>query len=361
MKARKHGNGSTRPGFTIIDLTATLAAGTLMCAAALPLAAKAGSQNTRAVSRMHLNTLNVVHTMFAADHNDRQFSAIPDDFGLHPSCALYQAQVGCIDPLVLGEDPLGQTWGFYLGCAGNGTGGSCGNIVSYKPIEFTEPTEGAYRYANTPRINEYVSGRFYDPVFFAPDDPSLNDQTRKFIRAGVDFALNDPDAAGSVLGHTTYDMSPAAMFNPIVMGDGQSGNNPLWRNPSTSSNAGGYGYRSPTVSQCAFPSLKTRLMEHAMTSHAPAPCNASYPGCTPYMWNQSIDSENIALFYDGSVQFLSAREAMNADAHSATPLWLRNTPLGANGVGGAVAADAQVRTSAHFLTTYGIRGRDKLE
>lgn len=361
MKARKHGHVSARSGFTILDLAATVAVGTLMCAAALPLAAKAGSQNTRAVSRMHLNTLHVVHTMFAADHNDRQFSAIPDNFGLRPSCALYQAQFGCIDPLVLGEDSLGQSWGFYLGCAGNGTNGACGNISCYKPIDFAEPTEGAYRYANTPRINEYVSGRFYDPVFFAPDDPTLTDQTRKFIRAGADFELNDPDGASYIWGRTSYDMSPAAMFDPVVMGDGQQGNNPQWRNPSSTSTAGGYGYRSPAVSQCAYPSLKTRLMEHAMTSHAPAPCNKGHPGCFPYMWNQSIESQNIALFYDGSVQTLSARDAMNSDAHSATPLWLRNTPLGVNGVDGAAAADAQVRTSAHFLTTYGIRGRDRLD
>jgi hypothetical protein len=247
MKALKHGHVSARSGFTILDLAATVAVGTLMCAAALPLAAKAGSKNTRAVSRMHLNTLHVVHTMFAADHNDRQFSVIPDNFGLRPSCALYQAQFGCIDPLVLGEDSLGQSWGFYLGCAGNGTNGACGNISFYKPIEFTEPTEGAYRYANTPRINEYVSGRFYDPVFFAPDDPTLTDQTRKFIRAGADFELNDPDGASYIWGHTSYDMSPAAMFDPVVMGDGQQGNNPQWRNPSSTSTAGGYGYRSVDV------------------------------------------------------------------------------------------------------------------
>jgi hypothetical protein len=54
MKARKHGHVSARSGFTILDLAATVAVGTLMCAAALPLAAKAGSQNTRAVSRLSL-------------------------------------------------------------------------------------------------------------------------------------------------------------------------------------------------------------------------------------------------------------------------------------------------------------------
>lgn len=335
-------------GFTVIDLAATVAAGTVLIAAAMPLAASVAAGSGRDTSRLNLETLHAIHTMYALDHEDRQFSHLPDNFT--GNATLYQMQNGCIDPLVLGTDMAGATWGYYLNCGG--TPGNNGNIVTYMAMEFgSNALDGLYRYANTRKINEYANGRYYDPLFFAPDDPALTETDFKHMRAGVDFGFGD---VPYTFARTSYTMSPAAMWAPRVMGAGQSMKNAQWRNPSGAQQ----DYRTPRVSECLHPSLKTRLMEHYATNNAPAPCNPAYAGCRPYMWNQSIATRNLALFYDGSVDEFGVQETLAAEDAVGANFWLRNTPLGSLGVQGAYAAGPT--SSAHFLTTFGIRGRDRI-
>ena len=335
-------------GFTVIDLAATVAAGTVLMAMAMPLAASVAAGSDRDQSRLNLETLNEIHTMYALDHEDRQFSHLPDDFT--GNATLYQMQNGCIDSLVLGTDMEGATWGYYLNCGG--TPGNNGNIVTYTGIAFTSPLDGLYRYANTRKINEYANGRFYDPLFFAPDDPALTEIDFKYMRAGVDFGFGNTAYS---FAKTSYTMSGAALWAPRVMGAGQSMKNAQWRAPSGAQQ----DYRTPRVSQCLHPSLKTRLMEHYATNNAPAPCNPAYAGCRPYMWNQSIATRNLALFYDGSISEFGVQETLEAEAAVGANFWLRNTPAGSLGVDGAYAAGPT--SSAHFLTTFGILGRDRLE
>lgn len=335
-------------GFTVIDLAATVAAGTVLMAAAMPLAASVAAGSDRDQSRLNLETLNEIHTMYALDHEDRQFSHLPDDFT--GNATLYQLQNGCIDSLVLGTDMAGATWGYYLGCGG--TPGNNGNIVTYMAMNFSNPLDGLYRFANTRKINEYANGRYYDPLFFAPDDPSLIESDFKFMRAGVDFGFS----SGSYgFAQTSYTMSPAAMWAPRVFGDGQRMKNAQFRNPSGALN----DYRSPRVSECQHPSLKTRMMEHYAMNNAPAACNPLYAGCRPYMWNQSPETRNLALFYDGSIDEFGVQDTLAAEDAVGANFWLRNTPLGADGVHGEQSAGAT--SSAHFLTTFGIRGRDRVD
>ena len=344
--------GRSRParGFSNIDLTATIAAAAVICAAAVPLASAKDEISLRAISYFNLAELNIVHTTYAVDHKDRQFSVIPDDYAQFSGVDAYEAANGCIDPLILGVGPAGSTWGYYLGCGAQA--GTVANIAVYKPIDFLSPNSGAYRFANTPKINVYANGRFFDPLFFAAEDNAITPAQRRFIRNGTDYA----NSATGGLGFTSYTMSPAAMFHPIVMGDGQSASGTLFKSPSATV-AGGMGYQSPTVSQCTYPSLKTRLMENTMMENAPSPCNPAYGGCVPYTWYQSAASTNLALFYDGSVDIFSAQEAMQADSDSGTGLWLRTTPLGSSGM----FSNANVQSGAHFLTKFGIKGRDRLQ
>lgn len=344
-----HRKNTRANGFTIIDLAATLVAGTAFSAAAVTLGARMGGDSAREISRANLEALNQIHTMFAIDNEDRQFSHLPDDFT--GNVGPYQIQHGCIDPLVIGTDLDGTTWGYYLSCGG--MPGNNGNIASYLPMSFSNPLDGIYRYANTPKINEYANGRFYDPLFFAPDDPSLNEADFKLMRAGADFGFN---SASVTFAHTSYTMSSAALWAPRVMGDGQRMKNAQFRTPSGALQ----DYRTPRVSQCQYPSLKTRLMEHYAMTNAPAPCNPAYAGCVPYMWNQSAATSNLALFYDGSVSEFGVQDSLFAEEAVGANFWLRNTPLGIMGVHGAYAAGG-VTSSAHFLTTFGIRGRDRIE
>jgi len=335
-------------GFTVIDLAATVAAGTVLVAAAMPLAASVQGRGDRDASRLNLESLHQVHTMYALDHEDRQFSHLPDDFT--GNTGVYQIQHGCIDPLVLGSDRNGALWGFYLSCGAYP--GNNGNIVMYIPMSFTAPLDGLYRMGNTRKVNEYANGRFYDPLFFAPDDPSLGDPEFKAMRAGLDFEFT---GTTGMFGYTSYTMSPAAMWAPRVLGDGQRMKDAQWRIP----NGALQDYRTPRVSQCLHPSLKTRMMEHYAMNNAPAPCNPAYAGCRPYMWNQSPETRNLALFYDGSIDEFGVLETLVAEDAVGADFWLRNTPIGLLGVHGAQSAGAT--SSAHFLTTFGILGRDRLE
>jgi len=67
------------------------------------------------------------------------------------------------------------------------------------------------------------------------------------------------------------------------------------------------------------------------------------------------------LFFDGSVRIMTPREPMFAEDRANTLLWMRNTPFGHSGVNGNQSGDFLVNTSAHFLTTFGIAGRDTIE
>ena len=78
------------------------------------------------------------------------------------------------------------------------------------------------------------------------------------------------------------------------------------------------------------------------------------------VWNQSIETRNLALFYDGSVAEFGIEETLVAEDAVGADFWLRNTPLGQLGVYGEFAQGG-LTSSAHFLTTFGIRGRDRID
>jgi hypothetical protein len=147
------------------------------------------------------------------------------------------------------------------------------------------------------------------------------EDARAVIDGGGDF---EDLRSGIVL--STYSYSPAAMFDPRVFGFGIG---PQFFNPNTSAGLQGFGYRSPTVSQCVHPSLKTRIMEMHAIELAPDDCNPSNTQeCVPYQWNQSYRSRPLTAFFDGSVRITTPREFMFAESReSVVPrLWLRGTP-----------------------------------
>jgi len=95
---------------------------------------------------------------------------------------------------------------------------------------------------------------------------------------------------------------------------------------------------------------------------APDDCNQFVPEeCVPYQWNQVYRSRPLTAFFDGSVRITTPREFRQADSRRPlfeATLWMKTTTFGSSGVGGAQSADFLVHTSAHFLTTFGIAGRD---
>jgi hypothetical protein len=121
------------------------------------------------------------------------------------------------------------------------------------------------------------------------------------------------------------------------------------------------GYRSPPVSRCKYPSLKTRMIEHHWLQKTPeSATNPHFAGNrTPWFFNHGYDSSPASLFFDGHIELVECQRTMQAEQR-AGKLWSRNTPLGAQGYYGAQSYDFLVKTSFHVLTTDGIEGRDVL-
>ena len=346
-------NTMQRRAFTIIETAVVAGAIAVAASAAIPMFHKVGCNAMRDQSAAQMAALATAHAMYASDFNDRQFTLCPDDLGVYNgNWSNWQAAHGCAPHAIFGTTAAGVTYHAGPACNGSGGGGE-GYLI---PMGTTAggASVGAYRLTNTRAFNSYVGGRFLDQAFYAPDDPGVNRKVQRNINAGADYEPN-----GSAF--STYDYSSAAMFHPSVMGDGTSATNPLWRNPGSASTAGGMGYRSPSNSQCTNPALKTRLLERYVME-VTAGSNPDFGGgTTPYFWNHSYRSRGYALFFDGSVRLFTPREAMDSETRAGgAKLWLRTTPLGTAGYFGLQSADFLVKTSVHYLTAGGIKGRDTL-
>lgn len=349
-------------GFTLTEAGAVAAAIAVATAVTVPVFRRVGCSAGRAQSAAQLATLASAHAAYAADFGDRQYTACPDDLGVvGGSFSSYQTQFGCIPNMTIGTTSTGQTW-----ILGHGTGACSGNSgggLFQIPLDLSlGGTVGSYRWTNVREFNSYVNGRFYDQTFYAPDDQAMTRKIQKWINEERDF---ERDAESGIL-NTTYDYSPAAMYHPRVFGDGTSASAPSFQSPNFVAN--GEGYKSPSNSQCQHPALKTRLLERHCMEPFLGPNPAYSGGRTPYRWNQSFQSRSQALFFDGSVRLFTTAEAMDSEARSRVPgsttirapLWMRTTPFGSLGFGGAQADDFLVNTSVHYLTVAGIRGRDTL-
>lgn len=356
---RSHG---ARRGFTLTEAAAVTAAVTVLAASTVPVFQRVGCSAMRQQSAAQLVTLAAAHAEYAADFNGRQFTACPDDLGAFGgNFAAYQSANGCIPPMTVGTSASGQTTviGYGTGsCPGTADGG-----LFQIPLNLgvNPGAQGSFRWTNVRQFNTYVGGRFYDQTFYAPDDPAMTRKVQRWISDGRDF---EQDAQSGII-NSTYDYSPAAMYHPRVFGDGTNLANPSYLSPNSVPN--GEGYKSPNNAQCQFPSLKTRLLERHCMEPNLGPNPAIAGGQTPYQWNHSFRARSYAAFFDGSVRLFTTGEAMNAQDRARVPgtqqqmrLWLQNTPFGASGFGGTQADDFFVRTSAHYLTANGIRGRDTL-
>jgi type II secretory pathway pseudopilin PulG len=349
-----------RRGFTITEAAAVAAVVAVAAAVTVPVFRRVGCSSMREQSMSQLATLAAAHAQYATDFNGRQFTACPDDLGAFGGdFAAYQAANGCIPTMTVGTRANGQTT--TLGYGTGACGGTPDGGAFQVPLDFTTTSvaRGSFRWMNVRQFNTYVGGRFYDQTFYAPDDPAMNRKVQRWINEGRDFEQN----AQSGIVNSTYDYSPAAMYDPRVLGDGTNPAVPAWQNPNTVAN--GQGYRSPSNAQCQYPSLKTRLLErHCMEPNLGM--NPNVPGGqTPYQWNHSYFARSYAAFFDGSVRLFTTGEAMTAqDRATRFPgggqrLWISGTPFG-HEFFGTIGHDWIVKTGVHYLTASGIRGRDTL-
>jgi prepilin-type N-terminal cleavage/methylation domain-containing protein len=354
-----------RRGFTIVELLVVVSIISLLIALLLPAVAKGRDKALITQSVSNLRNLASANESYAGDWGGRQFTAIPDDTGLaNGDCGIYKTNIACPPPLIVGTAPNGDIWGAWLGgggkCTGVVTAGSCIYWSFYVPINFSSPSQGfgSFRVPNAKPFAAYVGRRFYDPTFYAPKDVLPLAKAAKFFTSPGEF---DADQSGE-WERSSYCFSPAAMYDAKVLArNGTAFDGFGYTAPQTLK----AGYRSPPVSRCKYPTLKTRMLEHNWLQNAPdSPINAAFlGGTTPWTFNHGYNSAPVTLFFDGHVELVGCQRSMQADqriADSNGSVWSTNTPFGEAGYYGGQSYDFLVDTSFHILTTDGIEGRDVL-
>jgi prepilin-type N-terminal cleavage/methylation domain-containing protein len=342
-------------GFTIVELLVVVSIIALLIALLLPAVQKGRDKALVSQSVANLKNLGTANELYAGDWNDRQFTIMPDDAGLkNGNCTTYLQDIACPPQALLGWDGNAM-WGYFIGSSGKcsqfGYPGNCGNWVVHMPINFVAGDGfGAWRIPGLKAFHDYVNGRFYDPTFYAPKDSVPLSNVSKYFTSPSEFTYD-----GSAYEDSTYCFSPAAMYDAKVLA--KANTPPGWA-PPTGLPA---GYRSPPVSRCKYPSLKTRMIEHNWLQKAPDQLtNPNFSGnSTPWFFNHGYNSEPGCLFFDGSISLVGCLRAQQAEQR-AGQLWSRNTPFQGSGYFGAQSYDFLVRTSFHVLTIDGIEGRDVL-
>ncbi len=373
--------------FTIVELLIVVAIIALLIAILLPAITKARDTALTTQSQGNMKNLGSANASYGADWTDRQWTAIPDDFGMAPGanpvakCTYYVNQIACPPQQILGWDEGGGLWGYWIGqglCIGTIPLGCQYNATVLYPVEYVGPNMhfGAFRMPNVKSFNDYVNGRFYDKIFYAPKDRLIIERATPGLQHPGEFSI----LPGLPLGitYSTYCWSPSAMFAPDVHAH-ETG----YQNPDAPNMPG--AFRSPTCGQAAFPDLKTRMIEHTWLQNKdggdrnggwlPQPWWWNDPQNTadapPWLFNQGTNSAPVTLFFDGHISLLPCTKAIASDERvkaqqAGMPfvekgLWVRNTPMGVKGYFGTQAFDQEIfdrPTSFHMLTTDGILGRD---
>jgi prepilin-type N-terminal cleavage/methylation domain-containing protein len=354
-------------GFTIIELLVVVSIIALLVGILLPAIGKARDNSRVNTSKSNLRQMGVAHKAYATDWADRHLTLVRDNLGLYGGdLARYSQEVygggGGFDI----HPPVIAGWGYtpsgsYVAWA---LWANQGNAVYFQPINFPGPPNnsdnaeawGWFRFGHHPRpFHDYLNGKYYDEVYFAPKDRVLLSQVEPCFDVPGEFAAYPIDCNTF---DASYCMSAAGLFNPAVFSLNRDTDlhwNAPWEMAA--------GYRIPSFGQVKYPTLKTHMLEHQWLQNTKVPCNDAFNGCEPYYFNHSYQSMPVTLFYDGSVRIMSVLEAMSSDRRqqrqSGVGLWSRDTPFGP---GGYLIDDGYdfAETSFHVLTTDGVRGRDTL-
>ncbi|HWB19964.1 MAG TPA: prepilin-type N-terminal cleavage/methylation domain-containing protein, partial [Phycisphaerales bacterium] len=163
-------------GFTIIELLVVVSIIALLVGILLPAIGKArqGAMLTQSIS--NIRQVGTTLITYSAEYNDKHVTFCVDNLGAYgdngPSAfANYAAQTGNEHPqLYLG---LGQAGIWYY---------QPPELVNI-PMNF-ENGFGSFRIPNAMILADYMNGKFYDPVYYAPKDTA--------VQASIESALDLP-------------------------------------------------------------------------------------------------------------------------------------------------------------------------
>jgi prepilin-type N-terminal cleavage/methylation domain-containing protein len=359
-----------RHAFTIIELLVVVSIIALLVGILLPAIGKARDNAQLTRSQANMKNMGTACANYAAEYKDRQVTWINDNMSHYGTGAgtdigtafnNYQTAVGKEHPfMILGAAQGPSTWYALL----NSNGGRY-----YMPIDWNTKI-GAFRMPNVRSFNQYLNGRFYDPIFYAPKDTAV----WASVESVFDYADEFTDLGNGLTKYSSYCFSPAAMYSPDVFSynknTGKCFTDP-WDLPA--------GFRSPSPSQARYSDLKTNMMEHHWLQNRRKSCltqltGGVYDGCQPPFFNGSLNSSPVALFYDGHIGQVGQAEAIDANARVDTQsggskkrgTWSIDSPLkghyedySTDGYYMDYCADWSA-TSYHILTIDGIKGRDVL-
>ena len=359
-------------GFTVVEAAVTAVVGLFLLAALVPMLGSGMQRSGIVVSANNLRTLAQGYAAYEASWNGRQHSLIRPEMGNHSTCSSYTIS-NCPPSLIFGANEEGSLWGYWVGSqlpACGSVTGSCGNWSMIMPMTIGGTSgmpsgagpQGTHMFPNARGAREYVSGRFFDPVYWSPNDIGAYSQVgAALFDSAVEFPSGQLPANNTLDFTSTYAYSGAALWHPGVFRRPSQGG---FRAPGPSTFA--QAFATPTAAACTYPSLKTRMMERRWRQNMTYLRNTAYAGEASNMfYNQGPMSQPGALFFDGHVSFvpISRYKADDATVLAQTGtdgLWSRDTPFGARGVYGLGSVWTNVDSSPNLLTTDGILGRDLL-
>ena len=354
-------DGESRRGLSLLEVVIASATVLVLLSAVVPMLGGGAARGAVHVSANNLRRIADGCAAYEASWGGRQWSKLSPAMGLYNGCGPYSAST-CPPTMTLGWDASGGLWGYWIrgtpaACAG--WPGSCGNWIVMMPLAIGGTTgdpatgTGSWQFVNARGVREYVTSRFYDPVFYSPNDALPFQQLQSnYFNSPVEFSYNQ-----GFYWNSTYTLSPAAIWGDGVFGRPSEGG---FQAPDDLPGA----YDTPTASLATYPDVKTRLMEGRWCQNPPAITMPGIDTPTPYYSNGGAGSVAGTAFFDGHVSFVPmstfAADDAAATKQTGEGLWSRDTPIGPEGLFASFAIDG-FRNSSHILTTGGITGRDLLQ
>ena len=243
-------------GFTIVELLVVISIIALLVGILLPAIGKARDSARLRQSSSNLRQLALAHNMYASEWNDRQFQVSRDDFGAYgTSLSTYM------------DYAPANNYFIPLGWANGGLWVYFQSPTVHEPRVFSGPGAGFgyFRLPHMPPLTQYLGGRMYDPVWWAPKDRVLLDEqgAEECFEHPGDLCL--PEGGLPFVVEPSYCLSPAALFSPDVFSPPVVGGGQGWQNPWDLPG----GFRTPTMSQARYPDLKTHMLEHTWLQNPP--------------------------------------------------------------------------------------------